>query len=297
MEQGNGTKKKTAIIFAVIAVCVVAVTVLTVCILHGRKQEEPAEAAGDPAETTMEPAEEITEPTEATIEPVEEDDPEQENDSAMESYEETAEADAANENEDIEWDIFNDKTSEELFELAEGYVAQQDYVYAIAAYKTIIALEPENEDAYIRLAETYLDTGKADRYNQATAILQEGYEKTASEIINEKLERVIFSNDQALADTIRVSVLTALMDPEVVTASDAETKECLDSLYTGIDLCSLDGEDNMFLETVTWVWGIDDFSELSSMVKSSGFTGHIWVVSESENQVRVEIEGTDIVVH
>ena len=297
MEQENGAKKKTAIIFAVIAVCVMAVIIFSVCILHDRKQEEPAEAAEEMVETTMEPAEVTTEPAEATIEPVEEDDPEQENDFAVEPYEETVEADAANENEDIEWDIFNDKTSEELFELAEGYVAQQNYVYAIAAYKTIIAMEPENEDAYIRLAETYLDTGKADRYDRAVAILEEGYEKTESELIEEKLERVIFWNDQFLADSIHSAVLTGMMDPEVVMSADTETKECLDSLNTGIDLCSLDGEDNMFLDTVKWILDIDDFSELSSMVKSSGFTGRIWVVSESGNRVSVEIEGTDIVIH
>ena len=68
---------------------------------------------------------------------------------------------------------------------AEKYMLAGDYDKAIIAYKAAISLDRSAEDAYLGLHRAYLRTG---RDNMAAEILRQGYDRTGSDSIREKLE-------------------------------------------------------------------------------------------------------------
>lgn len=72
----------------------------------------------------------------------------------------------------------------EQMSAAERYLEDMDYEKMIQAYETAIELKPEDPDAYIALAEYYLEQGK---YYDAKSIAKKGYENTGSR----RLEKMI----------------------------------------------------------------------------------------------------------
>lgn len=72
----------------------------------------------------------------------------------------------------------------EQLKVAEMYLEDMDYSEVVRAYEAAIKLKPEEPDAYIALAEYYLEQGQ---YYDAASIVKMGYEKTGSR----RLERMI----------------------------------------------------------------------------------------------------------
>ena len=76
------------------------------------------------------------------------------------------------------------KKYEEQLKLAQRYLDELDYDKAIAAYKEAIKIDPKAEDAYLGLAEAYVEKGEVQ---EAIDILKEGLEKTESVAMEERL--------------------------------------------------------------------------------------------------------------
>lgn len=200
-------------------------------------------------------------------------------------------------------DIKRERLEEQLEEAEECY-EKMDYEDAIETYENAIEIDPESKDAYIGLAEVYV---VMNEYEDAIEILAEGYDETESSAIRRKLreieelqeqyeERLAIQHDYELADRIRSAVLTSMMDPEVVTSTDAKTQECLRLFGTGVvDLCSISDEDNVYIRSIKNILEISSLSDLDDLVESSNFTGHIWVLIDG-NRASVEIEGTGIII-
>lgn len=72
-------------------------------------------------------------------------------------------------------------------ELGRKYLSEMDYEQAVAAFEAAIAIDPKNADAYLGLADAYIGLGD---YDQAVAILEEGYESTGEEAIKERLDEL-----------------------------------------------------------------------------------------------------------
>ncbi len=83
--------------------------------------------------------------------------------------------------------VMSDSTAkkyEEQLKLAERYQDELDYDKAIAAYRAAIDIDPKAEDAYLGLAEAYVENGDLQA---AVDILKEGLEKTESVTMEERL--------------------------------------------------------------------------------------------------------------
>ncbi len=78
------------------------------------------------------------------------------------------------------------KLAEQL-DLAEGYLSELDYENAIAAYEAAIEIDPGCRDAYLELADIYIEQ---EEYEEAAIILEQGLVKTDSPAILKKLEDV-----------------------------------------------------------------------------------------------------------
>lgn len=69
--------------------------------------------------------------------------------------------------------------AKEQLELAQNYLLDLEYEQAVAAFDLVIELDPKNMDAYLGLAEAYLQLGKPEK---ALKTLQRGYDETEDEI-------------------------------------------------------------------------------------------------------------------
>ncbi len=76
------------------------------------------------------------------------------------------------------------KKYEKQLKLAARYLDELDYDKAIAAYKAAIDIDPKSEDAYLGMAEAYVEKGELQA---AVDILKEGLKKTGSEAMEERL--------------------------------------------------------------------------------------------------------------
>ncbi len=76
------------------------------------------------------------------------------------------------------------KKYEEQLKLAERYLDELDYDKAIAAYRAAIDIDPKAEDAYLGLADVYVEKGELQA---AIDILKEGLEKTENMAMEERL--------------------------------------------------------------------------------------------------------------
>ncbi|MBR5421478.1 MAG: zinc ribbon domain-containing protein [Lachnospiraceae bacterium] len=100
------------------------------------------------------------------------------------------------------------------------------------------------------------------------------------------------SQDTQLADAVHTAVLTALMDPFVVTSPDYD--EICELMQDGIDITQYTGKEYTLLGEVAEIMGVDDLHELSGKLNSAGATGRIWVyLDKSGIAVKVVLEGTD----
>lgn len=81
----------------------------------------------------------------------------------------------------------NEQKYEETLELGSKYLAEMNYEQAIIQYQELIDLEPENEDGYLGLANTYMEMGE---YTLAETSIQNGIKLTNSSKLIELLALV-----------------------------------------------------------------------------------------------------------
>ena len=95
------------------------------------------------------------------------------------------------------------KLAEQL-DLAEGYLSELDYENAIVAYEAAIEIDPGCRDAYLGLADIYIEQ---EDYEEAAKILEEGLAQTDSSAILRKLEEVeeLLAEKEELAEEIILS--------------------------------------------------------------------------------------------
>lgn len=95
------------------------------------------------------------------------------------------------------------KLAEQL-DLAEGYLSEPDYENAIVAYEAAIEIDPGCRDAYLGLADIYIEQ---EDYEEAAKILEEGLAQTDSGAILRKLEEVeeLLAEKEELAEEIILS--------------------------------------------------------------------------------------------
>ena len=77
---------------------------------------------------------------------------------------------------------------------AQKYLAELDYQQAIIEFNKILEIDPMNVDAYIGLADAYLQAGDVD---SAIRALQQGYERTTSNEIKQKLKALVNLSGEA----------------------------------------------------------------------------------------------------
>ncbi len=98
---------------------------------------------------------------------------------------------------------FNDQ-----LELAERYLDELDYRKAIAAYKEAIEIDPNREEAYLGLAEAYVEAGDIDA---AIRVLEEGYDACGSKKIERKLkelrEKVKEEETEEVAEVVEEKIM------------------------------------------------------------------------------------------
>ena len=75
----------------------------------------------------------------------------------------------------------------EQISLGEKYLSEQNYDEAIAAFRKAIEIDPNDPEGYIRLADVYIAMGNND---ETIKVLEEGLEKTGSDEIKSKLEKL-----------------------------------------------------------------------------------------------------------
>ncbi|MBR6156988.1 MAG: hypothetical protein IKQ27_08515 [Lachnospiraceae bacterium] len=105
-------------------------------------------------------------------------------------------------------------------------------------------------------------------------------------------------NDWLVADMVHTAFLTAMMDPEVVNKSDYN-----DSIDVFKDRMEITGysaynemEDNSIMQAAAEILDVKTFGSLSYQLRSTEATGKIYVTFVEGSRVRVEIDGTDIIV-
>lgn len=122
--------------------------------------------------------------------------------------------------------------------------------------------------------------------------------KITSAEAEEKVSSSKDSPEYYLADNIHISFLTALMDPEVMTAPDYADNVSV--LQKGLEITTHKGPYRKGEDSICWaaadILGVSDFKELSGQIAMPGATGKIYVTLLGSNKVRVEIDGTDIVI-
>lgn len=95
--------------------------------------------------------------------------------------------------------------------------------------------------------------------------------------------------DYNLADSVRVAMLAAMKDEELMRNEEFESD--LQALTTEFDITTSEIGENCILDYATNVLGVDDYTQLKKFVKYPGATKRIMVTVTGENEVRVRIEG------
>ena len=107
-------------------------------------------------------------------------------------------------------------------ELAQGYLLEEDYEQAIAAFQVIIDIDPKNEDAYLGLAEAYVAT---DDLENAVKVLEKASKRVDSEDILAMLEihtSEIEQRQQAAQRAAEAAQAAAMAASESATSVPAE---------------------------------------------------------------------------
>lgn len=82
----------------------------------------------------------------------------------------------------------------EQLELGQKYLEELNYEQAVVAFEAAIAIDPKCEEAYMGIAEAYLQMGE---YGKAMEYAMQGYSQTGGERLLEKAEMIQASADMA----------------------------------------------------------------------------------------------------
>ena len=126
---------------------------------------------------------------------------------------------------------------EEILSTAQKYLVEQNYEQAIAEFNKIIELDPMNSEAYLGLAQAYIDMGDTEK---AVETLEKGFELTADTRIKAFLDKITaeFSEDISnieddihIEDTVQTVTTQALIKiPNIKGMSYEEAKHMIEDL-------------------------------------------------------------------
>ena len=110
-----------------------------------------------------------------------------------------------------------------MMSTAQKYLTEMKYEQAVAEYMRIIELEPMNVEAYRGLAEAY---EKMDDYEQAIAVLQQGYDMTRDESLIAYIDGLYtLSAPETEADTETTVELETTAEPETTATPETAPPE------------------------------------------------------------------------
>lgn len=123
-------------------------------------------------------------------------------------------------------------TWQEQYDLGVRYLSEGNYEEAIIAFTAAIEIDPKNAEAYIGLADVYIQQGE---YEKAREILEQGFEITqAQEIVNKLNELDTYGQIEDFID------FAAMLEPsEAVSYADIPAIFSMDY----IDCCQQFGVD------------------------------------------------------
>ena len=99
-------------------------------------------------------------------------------------------------------------------ELARKYVTELNYEQAIIAYEAAISIDPKNADAYIELAQVYIEVGELEL---AKEVLEKALENVEEDDIRRVEKEQKKLKDKSDEDTL-IPTLTSEPTPEPTTA-------------------------------------------------------------------------------
>lgn len=140
-----------------------------------------------------------------------------------------------------------DKNLQEQLDLGERYLDELDYEAAIVAYEMAIEIDSKSVDAYIGLADVYVEMKK---YEDAIDVLKDGYNETEEEELLDAIEKIeeIMEDAESL-DGEEVECNDESEQPEngeessfvpgsvEVSVEDAYTYSGVDALNGGMTYC------------------------------------------------------------
>ncbi|MGN0326571.1 MAG: type II secretion system protein [Lachnospiraceae bacterium] len=109
------------------------------------------------------------------------------------------------------------------------------------------------------------------------------------------IEKSNVSADTQVCDSIHSAVLTSMMDPEVVTATDSATQSALAGLTSAQPITSIVGQTDRFSKSVMDIMGVSSATDIT--LKSHGAAGLLQasniMVRTDGNRCSVWIVGSD----
>lgn len=141
----------------------------------------------------------------------------------------------------------NKDTYASHMELAQRYLDELQYEQAIAEYEAAIAIEPNRAEAYLALAEVYVEMKD---YESAIGVLSEGIEWTGAEELAEYLEKVqeevLAAREPEETPESQTAVEEAKETEEIVSEPWEETEYYDDGSYV---VYEYDAQGNMIKKT------------------------------------------------
>ena len=127
------------------------------------------------------------------------------------------------------------RRAERQMDVAGKYLDDMEYEQAIAEYEKVIELDPNLEDAYVKIAKIYVALGD---YDAAVDILEQGYDETGTKRLKRKLETMEELRTEARrgdseeesppVETIEISTPTSEAAATATSAAETEAPVTLD---------------------------------------------------------------------
>lgn len=138
-----------------------------------------------------------------------------------------------------------------LCDLGDRYLSELDFEQAVASYQAAIEIDPKCEEAYLGLAEVYIEQGE---YEKAAEILEAGLAQIDSETIRSKLDEV----EEMLAERERPAEEEVATEEEV--DAEEETTTVLPSFVSwadaGLEDYAMDWQDEVLEARIRNITGI-----------------------------------------
>lgn len=147
-------------------------------------------------------------------------------------------------------------------EAAQRYLDELQYEQAIAEYELAIAIEPNNESAYKKLAELYVEI---EDYESAIVVLNQGIEQTDSKRLSHYLEEVQADLEKNQVQMVQGHLVQEQPEQEQIEVPQEEIQK--DSQESVLD----DGprEETVYMDDGSY--RIDKYDEKGNIVKSSSY--------------------------